>query len=99
MLAMTQAAAEAINALTAREGQQEAGLRFALRGAKEDSARLAVSVAPAPEEGDQVVGSAAGAKVFLEPEAAEILDDKVLDVQPDDEGQLTFAVRQKFETN
>ena len=100
MLAMTEAAAEAINVLTAQEGQQEAGgLRFALRGAHDESAQLAVSVAPAPEEGDQVVGSDAGAKVFLEPQAAEILDDKVLDVQPDVEGQLNFAVRQKFETN
>ena len=66
MLAMTEAAAEAINVLTAQEGQQEAGgLRFALRGAHDESAQLAVSVAPAPEEGDQVVGSDAGAKVFL----------------------------------
>jgi iron-sulfur cluster assembly protein len=95
MLAMTDAAAEAINALTTQEGQQEAGgLRFALQAAVDDGAQLAVSVAPEPEAGDQVVGSDAGAKVFLEPQAAEILDDKILDVQPDAEGELNFAVLQ-----
>jgi Fe-S cluster assembly iron-binding protein IscA len=100
MLAMTEAAAEAISALTTQEGRQEAGgLRFALQSAVDDGAQLAVSVAPAPEEGDQVVGSNHGAKVFIEPRAAEILDDKILDVQPDEEGQLNFAVIQKSETN
>jgi hypothetical protein len=42
-----------------------------------------------------VLGSAAGAKVVLEPQAAEVLDDKVLDVQQDDDGQLNFAVLQQ----
>jgi Fe-S cluster assembly iron-binding protein IscA len=96
MLAMTEAAAEAISALTAQEGQKETGgLRFAVQDRANDGAQLAVSVAPAPEEGDQVLGTEAGAKVFLEPEAAQVLDDKVLDVRQDDDGQLSFAVLQQ----
>jgi iron-sulfur cluster assembly protein len=96
MLAMTEAAAEAISALTAQEGQKETGgLRFAVQDQANDGAQLAVSVAPAPEEGDQVLGTEAGAKVFLEPEAAQVLDDKVLDVRQDDDGQLSFAVLQQ----
>jgi hypothetical protein len=39
-----------------------------------------------------VVTADAGAQVFLEPQAAEFLSDKVLDVQQDAEGQLNFAV-------
>jgi iron-sulfur cluster assembly protein len=96
MLAMTDAAAEAISALTAQEGQQEAGgLRFAVQNEQDQGAQLALSVAPAPESGDQVLGTDGGAKVFLEPQAAQFLDDKVLDVQQDDEGQLSFAVMQQ----
>ncbi|HVW44054.1 MAG TPA: iron-sulfur cluster biosynthesis family protein [Amycolatopsis sp.] len=93
MLAMTDAAAEAISALTAQEGKQETGgLRFAVQAQQEQGAQLALSVAEQPEAGDQVLGTDAGARVFLEPQAAQFLDDKVLDVQQDDQGQLNFAV-------
>jgi iron-sulfur cluster assembly protein len=92
MLAVTEAAAEAISALTAQGGNQEGGLRFAMESSTESQAALALTVAPAPAEGDQVVTANEGANVFLEQVAAEYLSDKVLDVQPDDEGQLSFAV-------
>lgn len=93
MLAMTDAAAEAISALTAQE--EGAGLRFAVQEESEQGAQLALSVATAPEENDQVLGTEDGARVFLETQAATFLDDKVLDVQQDDEGQLNFAVMQQ----
>jgi iron-sulfur cluster assembly protein len=92
MLAMTDAAAEAINVLTAQDGQDSAGLRFALREETEEGAQLALSIASEPEAGDQVLGTDSGARVFLEPQAATFLDDKVLDIQQDEEGQLNFAV-------
>ena len=93
MLAVTDAAAEAISALTAQGGiQQEGGLRFAMQASTDSQAALALTVAPAPTEGDQVVTANEGAHVFLEQEAADYLSDKVLDVQPDGDGQLSFAV-------
>ena len=93
MLAVTEAAADAISALTAQEGvQDQGGLRFAMRSLENSQTALALSVAPAPADGDEVVTADAGAQVFLEPEAAEFLSDKVLDVQQDAEGQLNFAV-------
>jgi hypothetical protein len=49
-------------------------------------------VAPAPADGDAVVTANEGAHVFLEQEAADYLSDKVLDVQPDAQGDLAFAV-------
>ncbi|WP_370943529.1 iron-sulfur cluster biosynthesis protein [Amycolatopsis sp. cg5] len=94
MLAMTEAAAEAISALTAQLDEETAGVRFAMQQQGDEPA-LALSVAPEPQSGDQILGTEAGAKVFLEQAAAEILDDKVLDVQRDDEGQLNFAVLQQ----
>jgi Fe-S cluster assembly iron-binding protein IscA len=93
MLAVTEAAAEAISALTAQGGiQQEGGLRFAMQVSTDSEAALALSVAPAPAEGDQVVTANEGAHVFLEQGAADYLSDKVLDIQPDADGQLSFAV-------
>ena len=93
MLAVTGAAAEAITALTEQEGvQQEGGIRFVMRSLDDSQAALALSVASAPLAGDEIVTADAGAQVFLEPEAAEYLSDKVLDVAPDAEGQLNFAV-------
>ncbi len=93
MLAVTEAAADAISALTAQEGvEQQGGLRFAMRSLDDSQTALALSVAPAPADGDEVVTADAGAQVFLEPQAAEFLSDKVLDVQQDAEGQLNFAV-------
>jgi Fe-S cluster assembly iron-binding protein IscA len=90
---MTDAAADAISALTAQEGKQETGgLRFAVQAQQDSGAQLALSVADQPEAGDQVLGTEGGARVFLEPEAAQFLDDKVLDVQQDDAGRLNFAV-------
>ncbi|MFC4001378.1 HesB/IscA family protein [Prauserella oleivorans] len=97
MLAMTDAAVEAISALTSQDGQQAAGLRFAVREETEAGAQLALSIAPAPEEGDEVLGTEGGARVFLEPKASSFLDDKVLDVQQDEQGQLNFAVMQQPE--
>ncbi|RZQ60647.1 HesB/IscA family protein [Amycolatopsis suaedae] len=97
MLAMTDAAAQAISALTSQDGQSAAGLRFAVQQDEGEQAQLALAVAPAPEEGDQVLGTDNGATVFLAPQAAEFLDDKVLDVQQDEQGQLNFALSQQPE--
>src|SRR5215217_6023835 len=76
MLTVTEAAAEAITALTS-QGEGDAGLRLAVQNADGESAQLALSVAPEPVEGDSVLGAEEGPKVFLEPQAAALLDDKV----------------------
>jgi Fe-S cluster assembly iron-binding protein IscA len=91
MLTVTEAAAEAITALTS-QGEGDAGLRLAVQDTDGERAQLALSVAPEPAEGDSVLGADEGPKVFLEPQAAALLDDKVLDVQEDDAGGVAFAV-------
>ncbi|MDQ7810592.1 iron-sulfur cluster biosynthesis family protein [Amycolatopsis sp. A133] len=90
MLTVTEAAAEAITALTSQGA--DAGLRLAVQNADGESAQLALSVAPEPAEGDSVLGAEEGPKVFLEPQAAALLEDKVLDVQEDEAGGVAFAV-------
>jgi iron-sulfur cluster assembly protein len=44
-----------------------------------------------PGENDQVI-NAAGAHIFLEPQAAAFLEDKVLDAQVDSDGQAHFSL-------
>ncbi|HEX2130663.1 MAG TPA: iron-sulfur cluster biosynthesis protein [Actinophytocola sp.] len=96
MLAVTEAAAEAITALTAQGGvNDQGGLRFSMQNETDSQAALALTVTSAPVEGDQVVTADTGANVFLEQQAADFLSDKVLDVQQDAEGQLNFAVMER----
>ena len=52
---------------------------------------LQLTAAAAPREEDQVV-EAAGARVFLEPQAAAYLADKVLDAQFDEQGTVQFSL-------
>jgi len=93
MLVLTEAAAEAVKALTSTpQAPEGSGLRIASSGAASESpGELQVSAAPGPGENDQVI-DAAGARVYLEPQAAAYLDDKVLDAQIDNEGQAHFSL-------
>jgi iron-sulfur cluster assembly protein len=96
MLAVTEAAADAITALTAQGGiDDQGGLRFSMQTQSDSQTALALTVASAPVDGDQVVTADSGAHVFLEEQAADYLSDKVLDVQQDAEGQLNFAVLER----
>jgi iron-sulfur cluster assembly protein len=92
MLAISDNAAEAIRGLLAApEVPDSAGLRIAAPVTGEASFEL--SVATTPAEDDEVVEEQ-GAQVFLEPNAAALLDDKRLDAQVE-AGQVTFAIAQQ----
>jgi Fe-S cluster assembly iron-binding protein IscA len=93
MLSITETAALAINSLIADSQMPEgSGLRIASQ--PDSDGTLALSVATAPAAQDTVV-ERAGATVFLEPIAAQALDQQVLDVQrvsQGDEDQYQFAI-------
>ncbi|HVL83270.1 MAG TPA: adhesin [Pseudonocardia sp.] len=98
MLAITETAADAIRALTADAQLPDgAGLRIA---APDPEQGLELSLAEEPAT-DDVVLNGEGLAVFLEPLAAQALDDKVLDVQPvagsDGEQELRFAIAPQSE--
>jgi iron-sulfur cluster assembly protein len=89
MLTLTTNAADTIRALVDGSEIPDAG---GLRIAKDPAAgALALSLAAVPAEDDQVV-EAAGARLFLEPEAAVILEDKTLDATSDAEGRVQFGL-------
>jgi Fe-S cluster assembly iron-binding protein IscA len=78
MLALTDTAVEVVKEIVASDGPAEdAGLRMV--AVQEGShARFQLTVAAVPGEDDEVVETH-GARVFLEPNAASLLGDKLLD--------------------
>ncbi len=92
MLTLTDNATTLIKNLADQTAVAEnAGLRISTADGSEG---LSVDLTPEPEPTDQVVESA-GARVFLEQNAAIALDDKVLDAQLDEGGAVTFAIGQQ----
>jgi Fe-S cluster assembly iron-binding protein IscA len=90
MLVLTENATAVIHAIVDRQdAPNAAGLRIARRADGADA--LALSTAEGPEAGDEVVEDR-GAVVFIEPDAAVILDDKVLDASVDTESNVEFLV-------
>lgn len=90
MLTLTENASTIVRTITTQAaGTEEAGLRIS--SPAPESADLAVAVAESPEPLDEVV-EVAGARVFLEENAALVLGDKILDAQVDEAGAVRFAI-------
>jgi Fe-S cluster assembly iron-binding protein IscA len=89
-LVLTKQAVDVIQTLTTgTEAPDAVGLRIA--STNDGPERFKVSAASNPERGDQLVESE-GARVYLEPEAAIALEDKILDAQVDDQGTVQFML-------
>ena len=93
MLVLTEAAAEAVKSVTSTpQARDGAGLRIASSAPDPDSPdALRVTAVAGPAENDHVI-EAAGARVFVEPDAAVYLEDKVLDAQLDEYGKARFTL-------
>jgi Fe-S cluster assembly iron-binding protein IscA len=84
MLTLTSNAEQAVRQLVANSpiSEEEGGLRIAPGQPTPDGVPLELSIVGSPEPEDQDAG-APDAHVYLEPTAAEALDDKVLDAEVD----------------
>ena len=92
MLALTPAAAEVVNTITSASGMPATGgLRIAAAADAPQANALELELVSAPAQRDQVVDDT-GARVFLEPQAAAYLADKVLDGGLDQQGRASFTV-------
>jgi iron-sulfur cluster assembly protein len=93
MLVLTEAAAEVVKSVTSTPQTPDgAGLRIASSTPEPESpGALQVTATTGPQENDQVI-EAAGARVFLEPQAAIYLEDKVLDARLDEQGNAQFSL-------
>ena len=94
MLTVTNNAATAIRDITSQDAVPPgSGLRIA---SEDGGNALVLSLVAQPSEGDQIVDSA-GARLFLDQQAAQLLDDKELDVTVDPSGDVQIAVGDQFD--
>ena len=92
MLTLTEGAVQVIRTVTSQpQLPAETGIRIV---AQDTAGSLSLSVTEGPESGDQIVESG-GARVFLESGAATALDDKTLDAEIDDKGDVSFLIGQQ----
>lgn len=92
MLTLTpNAATEIRNIIDNPEVPDGCGLRIA---SDPQAGGLTLTLATAPAEDDQVVDDS-GARVFLEAQAASMLDEMALDAASDGDGQVRFTVAQQ----
>jgi iron-sulfur cluster assembly protein len=92
VLTLTPTAAEAVRRLVDSAPTEGAeGLRIAPGHAMAEGTSLEISIVDGPEIDDQEVMES-GAHVFLEPEVAEFMEDKVLDAELEDSG-VRFSIR------
>jgi len=94
MLALTENAVAVIRTLTEQsEAPDSSGLRIATEPTGPEAAEqtLRLLMSEAPQDGDQVL-DAGGARLFLDGDAADFLDDKALDAQIDSQGNVNFEV-------
>jgi iron-sulfur cluster assembly protein len=95
MFAITEDAAEAINSIVLAPGTPEgAGMRITCKANEADGGErtdVHLSVVEAPQEGDEVLERE---RLFVDPDAAEYLDDKVLDADfVDDDVRFSLEVQ------
>lgn len=91
MLTLTDQAVSAIRSLTTRPGlPAQTGLRIAPGEA--DSGGLSLSLSDGPQAGDRVIDET-DVQVFVQPDAAAALDDKELDAQVSENGEVSFLLQ------
>ncbi|NES30857.1 adhesin [Micromonospora terminaliae] len=92
MLTMTDNAVLVIRDLANQQDVAEAGgLRIA---ADTDAGSLSIELVEQPVQGDQVIDDQ-GARIFLDADAAELLNDTSVDATVDDEGIVQFGFTEK----
>ena len=94
MLTLTPTATDAVRQIVAQGPVDDdtGGLRIAAGQPTPEGVPLELSLVNGPEAEDQEIG-AADAHVYLEPRVAEVLDDKVLDAQLQEDG-VGFSIRE-----
>ena len=96
LLALTDNAVEAVRDIVSSsdEASETSGLRMVAEPAG-TQANFHLSVVPLPAEDDEVIDER-GARVFLEPKAASLLDEKVLDASVEQD-QVAFTIADQVE--
>ncbi|MER5626269.1 Fe-S cluster assembly protein HesB [Streptosporangium sp. NPDC002544] len=93
MLTLTDTAAQVIRDLSSQvTDSPDTGVRISSQS--DGTGSLMLSIAEHPESADKVVESA-GARIFLDPQVVDMLDDKSLDADVDEGGGVAFLVTEQ----
>lgn len=93
MLTVTDTAAEIIHSIVSRSAPGDSGLRISPEIEPEGETIFAITPSEGPAPEDQVVEARDGdTRIYLEPVAALLLDDQVLDVGVSEQGDVIFLL-------
>ncbi len=97
MLTITTAAGDVLESIgLSREIPPAGGLRLAFAPGRNGQPGLTMTIVDEPEPRDAVLDGTA-VSLFVQPQAAALLDDKVLDVEADESGRPSFVISQQQE--
>jgi Fe-S cluster assembly iron-binding protein IscA len=100
MLAISPNASEAISrALEGADVPDGAGLRLATGAHSERGVAIEISFVTEAEPADQVIETSAPVDVFVEPVAARVLEDQVLEAELQPDGAIAFSLSGPASTN
>lgn len=92
VLTLTDTAVEIIRNLTTQPGlPDETGLRISAHSGNGDGAGFMLALSQGPDLGDEVI-EARQVRVFVQPDAAAVLGDKMLDAEVNEQGEIAFLV-------
>ena len=82
MLVITDAAIQAIKDIIGPDAPTGTGFRISFEGEDEDEAEVAFNVEDAAFEGDVIIDAGSGVFIYLDEDAADLLEETVLDAEP-----------------
>lgn len=85
MLAITDAAVQAIKDIIGPDAPAGTGFRISVEGSDEEEAEVGLNVEEGPFEGDLIIDAGQGVLVYLDGEAADLLEETVLDAEAHDD--------------
>jgi iron-sulfur cluster assembly protein len=94
VLTITSEAAQVIGAIVASSPIPEGGVKISAKPVNDTESRLELSIVEGPIQSDSVIEEE-GTRLFLEDAVSEYLDDKVLDAQMEDGGQVRFTIQEQ----
>jgi Fe-S cluster assembly iron-binding protein IscA len=92
VLTLTDTAVEVIRNLTTQPGlPDQTGLRITAHAENGSGAGFMLALSQGPDLGDEVI-EARQVRVFVQPDAAAVLGDKMLDAEVNEQGEIAFLV-------
>jgi iron-sulfur cluster assembly protein len=94
VLTITSEAVQVIGAIVSSSPIPQGGVKISAKPVNDTESRLELSIVEGPTATDSVIEEE-GTRVFLEDAVSEYLEDKVLDAQMEDGGEVRFTIEEQ----